>query len=257
MGKKWIAILVAILAGAAAGCSLAGQSPAGATETLPPGPSQNNEWPAFLPADIPVLAGDIETVMGSGQDYVRLFYAPLTKNQVEQYIQQCKQQGYSAEYIVYTREGFPDNSAERLQAGDYDAVELRKGEYTLRLEYGSDSVTLDIEVAGVTTPVQPDALVWPEDIRVAVPQPDRCQVKDIARLSSGGYQIGCEYADGDIHFEQYLQRLTGLGYQETDRLLNDQNEIVSVKVENQSWSVTLNLQAFASRMTLMIQPKSP
>src|SRR5690606_36049812 len=105
--------------------------------------------------EIPVLAGNIRTVMGSPNTHIRIFYEPLSEQQIERYVELCKAQGYTVEYLVYTREGFPDNSAEKMQAGDFDAVEFTKGDYHIRLEYGSDSATLDITVAGAASQEQP------------------------------------------------------------------------------------------------------
>ncbi len=87
-------------------------------------------WPAYLPADIPPLEGSIRLVMEGG-DRVRIFYEDMTKEQVDQYLQLLQQQGFHLQYQVYVQEGFPDNSAERMKKGDYDAVDITKGVVTV------------------------------------------------------------------------------------------------------------------------------
>jgi hypothetical protein len=108
---------------------------------------ENAQWPEYIPDDIPVLEGDIRIVMGTpGDPRVRIFYEPLTEKQIEQYLEQCEKAGFELDYVVYVQEGFPDRSDEKMKAGDFDAVEITKGNYRMRLEYGSDTVTLDIEL---------------------------------------------------------------------------------------------------------------
>ncbi len=260
MRKTWIAFLLVITLGLTLGCSVLSKadapSKAGGQGQIP-GPSQKAQWPVELPSDIPVLDGKIDQVMEADGANLRIFYDSLTAEQIEQYVEKCRQQGYAVEYLVYTREGFADNSAERLNAGDYDAVQLTKGNYSLRLEYGGDPVTLDVAIANPEPLPSPTALPWPEDIRTFVPQPKQCRVSSIANLSSGGYQIVCEYPDSNIRFDEYLQTLTGLGYRETDRLMSDTNEVVYLTLENESYSVKLMPQSFASAITLQIIRKSP
>ena len=105
---------------------------------------ESAQWPTYLPDEIPILTGEIQLVMGAPDTKVRIFYAPLSDNQIEQYLQLCQEQGYKIEYLVYTQEGSVDRSVEKLKAGDYDAIEMTRGAYRLRLEYGSDGATLDI-----------------------------------------------------------------------------------------------------------------
>ena len=107
-----------------------------------------NEWPAYLPPEIPVLQGEIRLVMGAPDAKVRIFYEPLSDQQIEQYLELCQENGFEVAYQIYTREGFPDQSAEKQKAGDYDAVVITKDHYRMRLEYGEDTATLDIEILG-------------------------------------------------------------------------------------------------------------
>lgn len=107
-------------------------------------------WPESIPKDIPVLEGDISLVMEGSGSHIRIFYRNLTESQLEQYLDHLKKEGFKLEYVVYTREGFPDKSDERLKRGDYDAVDITKGEHHMRLEYGSDMTTYDIYLTSPT-----------------------------------------------------------------------------------------------------------
>ena len=135
---------------------------------------ENPQWPTYLPDDIPILNGDISLVLGSPDTNVRIFFQPLSSNQIDQYVEQCWKNGFEIRYLVYTREGFVDHSDEKLKAGDYDAVEMTKGEYWMRLEYGSDTVTLDINLPKTSNQERSTEvpLAWPEDIVDSVLQPE-------------------------------------------------------------------------------------
>ena len=260
--KKWITIwLISILAftlgcNPQAGNSLTEQSSEVANDN---GPVINPQWPTFLPDDIPVLNGDIASVMGSPDTNVRIFFKPLSDHQINQYVEQCENNGFEIRFLVYTREGFVDRSDEKLKAGDYDAVEMSKGEYWMRLEYGSDIATLDINLPKTANQIHATdtPLAWPEDIANSVPQPELCQVGNIANLAFGGYQLTCKYNDGNIRLEEYLLVLENRGFQETDRLVNDEGQIVYITFESDSMSVKLNPQGFASMITFQIVPKEP
>lgn len=269
MQKKWIVTLLSILLVTTTGCGLLMETKntninrTAEDENEIPLPNEginsaeNAQWPSYLPDDIPVLAGDIRTVMGSPSASVRIFYEPLSEKQIAQYVELCEQKGFAIKYLTYTREGFPDNSAEKMKAGDFDAVEFTKDGYYMRLEYGSDLATLDINVARAAPKEQPTMIPWPEDIKASVPQPEQCWVRNIANLSDGGYQIACEYKDGNLRLDEYLQVLTTLGFQEIDRLINDNNETVYVILEDESVSVKLMPHSPSSTITFQVLPKSP
>jgi len=267
MKKMWIVTLFVILLGMTLSCGLLAVDTSSDQLTevenesdLPdqwPDDAENSLWPTYLPHDIPVLDADISIVMGSPETNVRIFFAPLTETQIEQYVELCKKNGFTTEYLVYSREGFPDNTTDKMKAGDFDAVEITKGDYFMRLEYGSELVTLDIHIANATPQEKPPSIPWPEDIKASVPQPEQCFVRNIANLSYGGYQIVCEYEDGNLRMAEYLQVLTASGFQETDRLINDNNEIVHLILENASLSVKLMPHSLSSTLTLQVLPKNP
>lgn len=153
MKSKWLkgTLGIVILFGAL-GCGIGSSkgaidTPAAPTISYPGNSGIGFTWPEKIPPDIPVLEGDINLVMEAPGSHIRIFYRNLTKRQLEQYLDQLEKEGFDLEYIVYTREGFPDKSDERLKRGDYDAVDITKGEYHMRIEYGSDTTTYDIYTA--------------------------------------------------------------------------------------------------------------
>ena len=105
-------------------------------------------WPESIPDDIPILEGEIQMVMEAPGSHIRIFYQNLAQDQLERYLNLLEQEGFELEYIVYTREGFPDKSEEKHQRGDYDAIDITKGQYHMRIEHGSDITTYDIYTSG-------------------------------------------------------------------------------------------------------------
>lgn len=261
--RSWLlAAVVVVLLGMTLGCGGLSRAPESATAPaeesgalLPKGPGnvQNAQWPANLPAEIPVMDARITQVMGSPDSNLRLFLEPLSENEVERYVAACEANGFTVEYIVYVEPGFPDDSEERLKKGDFDAVDFAKVPIFMRLENGSDLATLDIRIASTEPRPSPTAMPWPADL--SVPPPEGCAVRNIANLSYGGYQIACELPEVDARLEGYLQTLEGLGFEETERLINDEDEIVHVLMEDESWSVKLMPHGLSSTLTLQITPK--
>lgn len=154
MKNKWLKSIAGLLilffalsCGASSGS--VGERDAKATTISPPaGSGIEFTWPESIPKDIPVLEGDISVVLEAPGSHIRIFYQNLPKSQVDQYLDQLKEEGFDLEYFVYTREGFPDKSEERIKRGEYDAVDITKGEYHMRLEYGEDTTTYDIYTSG-------------------------------------------------------------------------------------------------------------
>ena len=204
------------------------------------------QWPTDLPADVPQLSGEMRSCMGSVDTKYRIFYAPLSDAQVDQFLTQCRDAGFSIRYLVYLEDG---SYSETAQATDFDAVEMTRSDLRMRLEYGSDNAVLDIYPAGVMPGSAPTTHPWPvED----PPQPEGCGVRDVASLAGGGYQIACAYADGDLHLETYLQTLSGLGYAESERQISDTDEIVYILMQSDAVSVKLMPHALSGTLTLQV-----
>ncbi len=213
-----------------------------------------NTWPDTLPDDIPVLDGAITTVMGDGQSTTRIFYKPISPGVVEQYVDQCRKQSFEITMIVYTAPGFPDDSEERLKSGDYDAIEFKKGEIFMRLEYGKDLATLDIMLQGRANypGSSTEEKEWPQDIAGCFPQPEGCRLTNIANLSAGGYQLTCTFEAGTPEVNAYIDSIKSMGFDETDRLISDTDEVVYVTLTNHDLNIKLMPHPLSKTFTYQI-----
>ncbi|MBN2500869.1 MAG: hypothetical protein JXB38_08835 [Anaerolineales bacterium] len=142
---SWIASLMLLgLACRLMGGNDAAPAPVDSENNIPEGiPGVFTEWPEDIPDDIPEFDAQIRLVM-EGDTHTRIFYENISKKQLEEYLQTLEDAGFSLEYKVYVAEGHPDNSAERVKKGEYDAVYITKGDYELRIEWGEDTTVLDI-----------------------------------------------------------------------------------------------------------------
>jgi hypothetical protein len=169
-------------------------------------------WPDYIPDDIPVLEGKIRLVMEAPGSHIRIFYEDLTKEQIDQYLSLLEVNGFRLVYQVYVQEGFPDNSEERLKKGDYDAVDITKGEYHMNIAYGEGDISYDIYTTGFSEAIPPSTgLDWPVDLVNVVPKPDQCPIQSLAPDSSGGYQITCRPGDADVK-DDYIKALQASGF---------------------------------------------
>ena len=57
--------------------------------------------------------------------------------------------------------------------------------------------------------------------------------------------------------DQYIQVLNELGFKETDRVINDNDDISYIKYENETMQVLLMPYAHVSKMILQITPIKP
>ena len=270
MNKKWVIILsFFIIIGTTIGWSLLTQT--GDTNINQPTTNENAgtdsdepkkwwsseiplDWPAGLPAFIHVPEGEIGRISGSVNDSLRIYYDPqLSEKQVEEYIELCEENGFEVIYNVYYDDRFAgaaEKADERAKAGEWDEVYMTKDGYKVNLAPGGGSLFIGVPHPERT--VVP--LEWPEDIKATVPKPEHCQIYSIAKLSYGGYSIWCEYNDGDIRTDQYIQVLKELGFRETDRLINDNNETVYIIFENETMHVKLNPSHSSPYLILQITP---
>lgn len=236
MFPRWIMMLPAalILIGITA-CSSPGGEVVTTNQAEPPAASQmwlmsptdtsgdlisgsTTEWPAYIPADIPVFAGKIRNVMEAPGSRVRIFYEEVTQKQLEDYLHLLAQQGFELEYIVYVQEGFPDNSEERLKKGDYDAVDITKGEYHMNIGYGEGDIAYDIYISGfdtsavIRTPIPTsDAVRWPEAVYDLIPQPANCPLLSVEQVTPQKHQIACQPEHNSVG-DEYKQALQAAGF---------------------------------------------
>ena len=178
-----------------------------------PGASGASGWPAYIPADIPPLEGTITNVMEAPGSHVRLFFEGVSEQQLKEYLSQLQSMGYTLEYVVYVPEGIPNNSDERLKAGDYDAVRIARGAYDMTIEFGEELLTYDISTTAFANSTQDTAgLEWPAGLASLVPQPERCPIENMLPPQPDWVMISCHPAD-DAVLDDYLRLLQGAGFQ--------------------------------------------
>ncbi|MBN1630270.1 MAG: hypothetical protein JW990_10930 [Thermoleophilia bacterium] len=167
--------------------------PAGGAASGPGGATMLTGWPDYIPDDIPPLDTNIRTVM-EGSTSLRIFYSDLSQEQIDDYLSLLRANGFELTYVVYQDERYPDEEAaqERIEAGDFDAVNISKGDYHLDITYGGGDTTLDIQTSGFEDvyPYTPERN-WPSDLAGVIPQPDGCRIEAVYAQDTGGYQIVC------------------------------------------------------------------
>ncbi len=197
-------------------------------------------WPDNIPEDIPVLNGDIYTLMEAPGPHTRLLYQNITEQQVEEYLSQLEEEGFRLEFIVYVEEGFPDRSDEKIERGEFDPVDITKGEYRMRLEFGVNGATYDIYASGFEDEVATaNALLWPETLAVLVSASEKCELMSIySGHHEGGYYITSKTEDDNV-LQDYLQVLKDLGFEEQHKFLNQNGTILIVTLNKGQTAVDL------------------
>lgn len=173
------------------------------------------QWPDYIPDDIPVLQGDIASVMEGGS-HIRLFYRNVTKDQVLDYLDLLKSLGFNLEYRIYVQEGFPDNSEKREKLGDFDAVDITRGDYHMNITYGPDPV-YDVYTSGFQEQAAAaTTLQWPAEIPASVPQPPNCVLVSVDAGADGIFNLSCKKETDDVE-TAYQELLLAAGFQQKDR----------------------------------------
>ena len=150
------------------------------------------QWPEYIPEDIPPLPGDIDTVMPGGS-HIRMFYSNVSDKMIEDYLKLLVQEGFDLEYRILVQEGFPDNSEERRQRGEYDDIVITKGVYRMILSHYEGSAIYDVYTSGFQEEArEATAQKWPEDLVDILPPPERCELVSINPDGSSGYHISCK-----------------------------------------------------------------
>ncbi|MCX6069620.1 MAG: hypothetical protein NTU91_01995 [Chloroflexi bacterium] len=225
---------------------------------------ENARWPEDIPADIPPLEGEIEVVRVLQGFQYRIDYTYVSEEALSQYLEDLEALGFEFQYIVWTAPNIPDEqTAEKIARGEWDAVDITKGPYRMRLEPGGEGVSLDIDNADFMTPgpppqISPTPIVWPDDIPDRVPQPASCQMTNISNL--GGYEppaymISFECSDPLVQ-EHFVEALLAAGLEETDRLVSDTGEIVEVTLQDNE-IVVKAMSAWGGRFTFQIWGSEP
>ena len=225
---------------------------------------ENARWPADIPADIPALEGEIRVVKVIQGVQYRIEYSSVSKEVLTQYLEDLEAQGFEFQYIVWTAPSIPDEqTAEKIARGEWDAVDITKGPYRMRLEPGDEGASLDIDNADFMTPgpppqISPTPIVWPSDIPERVPQPDSCQVIDLSEIGGRNppaYVISFECTDPLVQ-EHFVEALLAAGLKETDRLVSDTGEIVEITLQDSEIAVKA-MSAWGGHFTFQIWPAEP
>jgi hypothetical protein len=226
-------------------------------------------WPDYIPDDIPELEGEIDIVMNA-PNRIRIFYNSVTDKQVERYLKRLDRSGFELEYLVYVQEGFPDNSEERLKRGEFDAVDITKGEYQMRLEAGGGQATYDIYTNGFEDAVPEDAswiegveltpptavpVQWPEAVDGVVPPPEGGELVNVLSISPGEYMISCQFDQSEA-VQAYIQTLQADGFSEQDKLEDGNGNLISITLEKEGTAVTI-LGGAATAVSIQIKLANP
>jgi len=197
------------------------------------------QWPEYIPDDIPPLPGTIDTVMPGGS-HIRMFYSNVSDEMIEDYLKLLVQEGFDLDYRILVQEGFPDNSEERRQRGEYDDIVITKGEYRMTLSHYEGSATYDVYTSGFQEEArEATALKWPEDLVNILPPPKRCELASINPDGSSGYHISCKREDADVD-QDYLEMLLSSGFQIEEEFLGSDNEVTLHRLRREDLVVELS-----------------
>ena len=211
------------------------------------------QWPEYIPAEIPVLEGDIETVLQAGS-HVRLFYRNVSKDQVLAYLDLLESLGYTLEYRIYVQEGFPDNSAEKEKKGEFDAVDITKGAYHMNITYGADP-TYDIYTSAFQEEADAGtALQWPAEIPASVPQPSNCVLQTFNPIGDDQFLITCKKDVENVE-EAYIQQLLSAGFEKKNRTTVGDIVIETTVFENDEVVVMPDIGFSPTFFSIQIMPK--
>jgi len=210
------------------------------------------KWPDYIPAEIPVLGGEIETVLQGGS-HVRLFYRNVSKDQVLAYLELLESQGFTLEYRIYVQEGFPDNSAEKEKKGEYDAVDITKGAYHMNITYGADP-TYDIYTSAFQEEADAGiALEWPAEIPASVPQPQNCVLETFGPIGDDQFHITCRKETENVE-DAYVQLLLSAGFKQKDGTEVGNHMIMTTVFENDEVVVIPHLGFSPTFFSIQIMP---
>ncbi len=219
--------------------------------------SGQDEWPDYIPDAIPVLEGEISNIMVAPESHIRIFYENVTDRQIENYLSLLQEQGFEFTYIVYQQEGFPDNSEERLAEGDYDAVDITKGEYHMNLSSGAGTAVYDIYTAGFEDLIAqamegqwteepedslPTPAEWPSIFESDLPQPENCTLVENRTAGPNTVYVDC-VPENDNVLVNYAVALEAIGFEETQRLLNSDNHPYLIVLTRDQDMATLTLDS--------------
>jgi hypothetical protein len=202
------------------------------------GKSGGTVWPEYIPADIPPLEGTIRTMFET-PERIRIFYDYVSPRMYNDWLKTLKEKGFSLENVVYVEEGFPDNSEERIKKGDFDAINISKGDFRMRIGFNTTSPVLDIDTSGFEGVVETAVtIVWPAGLAGKIPEPAGCTIIQLDKIPPNGYRITCRI-DSNYSPEIYLEALQKAGFSQTDIMRLPDGSILSAKYQKDNLSVLL------------------
>jgi len=203
-------------------------------------PSEDAPWPDYIPAEIPELPGEIRTIMVAPKSHIRLFYINVPDEQIEEYLDLLVDKGFELEYRIHVQEGFPDKSEERRQRGEYDDIDITKGEYHMTLSHWEGTATYDVYTSGFQEIVEEaTALTWPEALNGILPPPERCELVTINSGANHTYHVSCQREDESVD-QDYLDLLISHGFQIQEVFQTDQGGITLIRLRRVDLVVDLS-----------------
>lgn len=182
-------------------------------------------WPDYIPSEIPEFPGEIDSFMVAPESHIRMRFSKVTDELIEEYLALLVDQGFELQFRIHVQEGFPDNSEERRQRGEYDDIDITKGEYHMTLWHWEGTATYDVYTSGFREEaIAATALQWPNDLDGILPPPARCELASINPNDKDGYHIACLKEDQQVD-QDYLDLLASLGFQIQEVFKNSQEEI--------------------------------
>lgn len=211
------------------------------------GPVGGSEWPSGIPEDIPELEGEITSIM-SGQSHTRLFYQGVSDSALLDYLSQLDVLGWDLEFVVYESPTDTGEAEERAAAGEWDLVRANKGEYGLRLEFGSGTGIMDIE--GLPDDVIGPDTSWPAEW-VDIPAPTQLEINETIQFGDPTVEVTYE-SDDDIF--AYSDELEAAGFTVINRSFDQNDDLISIVLRSDLHEVTLRTYPGQRLMITRIEP---
>lgn len=216
------------------------------------------DWPGYIPADIPRLEGEIASLWEVPESHIRMGYRDLSLDKVQDYLDLLESLGFSLEYRVFVREGFPDRSEERMAQGDYDDVVVTKGEYQLGISYDADP-TLDVYTSGfreeaIAAVAEANRKEWPSAIPASVPEIPDCDLQRADPGEFSSFDLSCVKQTDHVEAD-YLLLLESAGFEKRDRAVLGDVVLEQVVYENAEAIIYPLFDSASSHLNLVVYVK--
>jgi len=189
-------------------------------------------WPDYIPSEIPEFPGELDSFMVAPESHIRMRFSKVTDDLIEEYLALLVDQGFELQFRIHVQEGFPDNSEERRQRGEYDDIDITKGEYHMTLWHWEGTATYDIYTSGFREEaIAATALQWPTDLPESVPQIPHCVLQTINPGHIEGYDITCRQEAENVE-QEYIQLLLDAGFEEKNGTEYQNHVLVMTVFEN-------------------------